>query len=66
MLANGFINDIISFNGCIYVAISNSQAVQSDSGFMIYKATQVGAGQPGANEAGLEMGGYRSGRTRQL
>lgn len=52
VLANGFINDIISFNGCLYVAISNSQAVQSDSGFMIYKATQVGAGQPGANEAG--------------
>ena len=52
VFAYGFINDIISFNGCIYVAISNSQAVQSDSGFMIYKATQVGAGQPGANEAG--------------
>lgn len=52
VLANGFICDMISFNGSIYVGISNSQPEQSDSGFMVYKATQIGIGQPGANEAG--------------
>lgn len=52
VLANGFICDMISFSGSIYVGISNSQPEQSDSGFMVYKATQIGIGQPGANEAG--------------
>lgn len=52
VLANGFICDMISYNGSLYVGISNSQPEQSDSGFMVYKATNVGIGQPGANEAG--------------